>query len=300
MAAPENNLDPRDQPNFDRAIEVQGGSGKYEAVVYPEWDGPLSTHGGLLSALILGAVDREIDDDQMQVRAITCHYLRPPAHGVVEIDVKILRRGRRLASSRAELGHDGKTCITALLMHSTRELPEVTDWSIDPPRAGKPPTRDLPSLAPEQIAAGERGWLEMPQGAPAFFSRLLFAPRFGSTPFAGPPPDPKTGTENGGWMMTRNPRTIDVAYLAFLVDSFWPSVFQSLRTPAMAPTLDLTTHFRSVLPEGGLPDQPLLVHNTAIAVEDGIADSDSRIFTVDGMLLAQARQLQMLAPLETF
>ncbi|MGB0889224.1 MAG: hypothetical protein ACPGWS_02975, partial [Solirubrobacterales bacterium] len=71
---------------------------------------------------------------------------------------------------------------------------------------------------------------------------------------------------------------------------------EPLRKPAIAPTLDLTTHFRAVLPPEGLPDQPLLVHNTSIAVEDGLADSDSRVFSANGRLLAQGRQLQMLAP----
>ena len=79
---------------------------------------------------------------------------------------------------------------------------------------------------------------------------------------------------------------------------FWPSILEPMRTPIIAPTLDLTTHIRATLPPDGLPDQPLLVHNTSIAVEDGFADSDSCVFAADGKLLAQARQLQLLAPFD--
>ncbi|MGB1583086.1 MAG: thioesterase family protein [Solirubrobacterales bacterium] len=284
-------------PDFDQAIAVDGNHGVYSAVVHPAWDGPLSTHGGLLGSIILGAIDRELDHDKsMQIRSLTCQYLRPPAHGPVEISVEVLRRGRRFASSRATLAHDGKPCVTALATHSVRELPLVDQWSPQAPKADPPPDRDAPMRTPQEMLSGGGGWLEMPAGTPEFFSRLLFAPRFGSGPFVGPPVDPDVGTKNGGWLMTRESRPIDVAYLAFLVDVFWPSVLEPLRKPAIAPTLDLTTHFRAVLPPEGLPDQPLLVHNTSIAVEDGLADSDSRVFSANGRLLAQGRQLQMLAP----
>ena len=104
--------------------------------------------------------------------------------------------------------------------------------------------------------------------APPFFRRMLLSPRFGGMLFSGTPADPQRGTENGGWIMTREPRAIDAAWLCFMVDALWPSVLQPLSSPAIAPTLDLTTHFRVSLPPEGLPDQPLLVYNNSIAVED--------------------------------
>lgn len=136
----------------------------------------------------------------------------------------------------------------------------------------------------------------MPDGAPLFFSQMLIAPRFGDAPFAGAEHDPQTGTSNGGWISLPEHRPLDPAFMALLVDAFWPSVLQPLRVPAMAPTLDLTIHFRTVFPPEGLPDVPVLVHNTSRAVIDGISDSDSSIYLPDGTLLAQGRQSQLVTP----
>lgn len=286
-----------DEPNFDQATTVAGGEGVYTADVHPSWDGPLSTHGGLLGAIILKAVDREVNPENvLQIRSLTCQYLRAPSHGKVRVEVEVLRRGRRFASCRAALYSDEKICITALTTHSVRDLPVVDEWSPDPPKTKPAPSRDAPERPPQELIGGANAWLQMPDGVPAFFKRWLFAPRFGTGPFLGPPVDRNRGTTNGGWMLARDHRPVDLATLAFLVDVFWPSVLEPLRKPAIAPTIDLTTHFRANIPAGGLPDQPLLVVNNSIAVEAGFADSDSKVFSADGKLLAQGRQLQMLAP----
>jgi acyl-coenzyme A thioesterase PaaI-like protein len=288
-----------DPITFDQAIEVEGSERRYAATVHPSWDGPLTTHGGLLAALALSAVDADMNaDGALQPRSLTCHYLRPPQHGPVEIFVDPLRRGRRFASSRATISQGGKPCISALSTHSARDLPEVDAWSLSPPDVAGPPAREDPPMSGEEIAAGGEGWLEMPEGVAPFFHRFLLAPRFGDAPFSGPPVDPAIGTVNGGWITTPQPRQIDVSWLLFMVDALWPSIFQPIRTPIIAPTLDLTTHIRAAIPPEGLPDQPLLVHNYTRAVAGGLADSDSFVYAADGMLLAQARQLQLVAPLE--
>jgi acyl-CoA thioesterase len=167
------------------------------------------------------------------------------------------------------------------------------------PEVPPAPSRDSPKHPVAEITPDSTGWIEFPDGVPTFFKRMLIAPRFGDAPFAGSDPDPIAGTTNGGWISLPQPRPIDPAFLTLLVDAFWPSVLQPLRTAAMAPTLDLTVHFRKVLPVGGLEDQPLLVQNTSNAVIDGIADSDSKIFASDGTLLAQGRQVQLVAPFPT-
>lgn len=291
---------PPEAIDFDRASAVQGGERHYTADVHPSWDGPLTTHGGLLQAIALNAIDAEINSDNaFQPRSITCHYLRPPKHGPVDIYVDPLRRGRRFASSRATISQGGKPSISILATHSARGLEEIDHWALPAPDVTPAPARDAARIAPEEFAAGEQGgWVDFPIEAPRFFQRILFSPRFGDGPYVGPPVEPALGTTNGGWITSVNPRPIDAAWLSVLVDALWPSVLQPLRVAAMAPTLDLTTHIRGSIPPEGLPDQPLLVHNVSRAVQEGLADSDSFVFAQDGTLLAQARQLQLLQPLE--
>jgi acyl-CoA thioesterase len=289
-----------EQVGFDVASRVVGSGRHYRAEVHPSWDGPLTTHGGLLQAIALRAINSEINSDhRMQARSITCHYLRPPAHGSVDVFVDPVRRGRRFASTRATLSQAGKACISVLATHSVRGMEEVAHWELSAPAVAPAPPREA-----RRIAAGEMShattdaWLQMPDGAPRFFDQLLLAPRFGSGPFQGPPVDPDTGTANGGWLTTPEPRRIDSEWLMLIVDALWPSVLEPLREPAMAPTLDLTTHIRAEVPAEGLPDQPLLVHNVSRAAKHGLSDSDSMVFSQDGVLLAQGRQLQLLQPLE--
>lgn len=287
--------------DFATASRVSGTGRHYTARVHPSWDGPLTTHGGLLQAIVLNAIDAEIASAGVfQARSITCHYLRPPAHGAVDIFVDPLRRGRRFASTRATITQGGKACISALATHSVRGLTEVADWSLAAPSVAAAPLREAPRRTPEELIRGEAdGWLQMPEGAPRFFEQLLLAPRFGAGPFQGPEVNPARGTSNGGWILAPEPQPITPQWLALLVDALWPSVLEPLRSPVMAPTLDLTTHIRADIPAGGLPDQPVLVHNTTRAAKSGFSDSDSWIFAADGTLLAQGRQLQLLQPLDT-
>jgi acyl-CoA thioesterase len=283
--------------SFDEIIAVEGADRRYVANVDPSWDGPIGTHGGVLAAIGLNAIDHELNPNgELQIRSLTAQYLRAPKHGPVEIFVDPLRSGRRFSSSRAVMSQGGKPCISFLATHSGPDLEELLNFSPPLPDVRPAPSRDAQSIPALEMTESSDNWIEFPDEAPTFFKRVLCAPRFGHGPFMGPDVDPAAGTENGGWIATREPRNIDVFWLAFLVDSFWPSVLQPLRTPGIAPTLDLTIHFRAALPAGGLADQPLLVYNNSISAAGGLADSDSQIFSQDGQLLAQARQLQLLAP----
>jgi hypothetical protein len=285
--------------DFQTATRVEGSERRYTASVHPSWDGPVLPHGGLISAITLNAIDTEVNrDGLMQPRSVSTYFLRPPAHGPVEIFVDPLRVGRRFATTRATLSQGGKACLTMLATHSVRDLPVVTAWTLPMPEVKPPPAREVPKASAEAIAAGDPGWMEMPDGSPAFFSRSLLAPRFGHGPFMGPPVDPTVGSENGGWLWTPDARPVDSLWLNYLIDSMWPSSLQALRVPAVAPTLDLTLHVRGEIPPEGLPDQPLLVYNVTRSVGGGLGDSDSFVYSADGALLAQGRQLLMLMPFD--
>ena len=283
--------------SFDEALAIEGAERRYTARVHPSWDGPLTTHGGLLAAIALSAIDREVNRaGDKQVRSLTCQYLRPPQHGEIEIHVDPLRSGRRFASARAMILQGGRACVSVLATHSVRELEEIDSWSIAMPDVSPPPDRGAPFVETPGYGDTGDGWLQMHPKAPNFFNHMMIAPRFGAAPFQGPPPDPRTGTENGGWVMNPQARPVDPAWLVFLVDAFWPSVLQPLRVPAGAPTLDLTIHLRALLPPEGLPDQALLVHNTCAGLIGGLADWDARIFARDGSLLALGRQHALVMP----
>ncbi len=285
--------------DFSAAVAVTGGDRRYKGVVQPSWAGPFFPHGGILGAIALRAIAAEFDDPALQPRSLTCHYLRAPSDGEVVVDVDPLRRGRRFASARATMSQGGKPCL-AVLATLSNEVAAADAWEAPAPAGVKPaPPRDAPLIDAGELSLESEGWMAPRDFGPKYFDRVLVSPRFGSAPFSGTPVDPQTGGENGGWVQLSQPRPIDHAWLAFLVDVLWPTALQPLTAPAMSPTLDLTTHFRRALPAGGLPDQPLLVRNTTRGVIEGLAEQDSLVFTADGELLVQARQLLMLSPLES-
>lgn len=294
-----------DEIGLDAAMAVRElAPGRFAAVVRREWDGPLSPHGGMLVAKVLGAIDATINAEQaMQARTLSCHFLRPPAHGEVEIVVETQRVGRRFANTGATLSQDGKPCVLVQATHAVRGLPRVARWQPEPPPGvAGPPRREAEAIPPpDYFELPGECWLQPTDLMPRFLSRLKIAPRFGHLPYMLPPvrPDRHDGTVNGGWLLPRTPRSVDPRWLVICADAFWPSAMQALTVPVMSPTLDLTIHFRAELPPEGLPDQPLLVHNRTLALIDGASDTETRIFTAAGDLLAQARQLQFVAPLET-
>jgi hypothetical protein len=82
-----------------------------------------------------------------------------------------------------------------------------------------------------------------------------------------------------------------------LMDAWWPAVWSRLRAVPRTPTIDLTLHFRE--PLAPTPEPVLAVFRTRLA-QDGLMDEEGELWSVDGRLLVQSRQLSMLlAPPES-
>ncbi len=64
------------------------------------------------------------------------------------------------------------------------------------------------------------------------------------------------------------------------------------------PTVDLTVHFRGPVPPPSMaPDDPFLVRFRTRVVAEGFFEEDGEVWSPDGVLLAQSRQLGVvLAP----
>ncbi len=285
---------------FDRAIAVEPlGNGRYGAASHPNWDALFTTHGGVLAAIAVQAFEAEMNPDAaLQIRSLTCHFYRPPEHGEFEVRVESMRTGKRVNFSKLEMVQGGSPFVSALAVHTTRGQPNMIEFQPTPPRTAAPPARDAETVPYHEYRHDGGKWIHYGEQAPRFLQQVHGAPQIGDGPFMGPEEVGPAGTTNGGWVQPVEPRPVDAPLLAFYADLFWPSVFQAMRTPAIAPTLDFTVHFRVELPAAGLPDQPLLIHNTTTASLDCVSDSDSRIYDAEGNLLAQARQLQLLAALE--
>jgi acyl-CoA thioesterase len=102
----------------------------------------------------------------------------------------------------------------------------------------------------------------------------------------------------GGWMRFAEPQVPDAAALAMFCDSWPPAI--SRRTSfgpdgiRGVPTIDLTIHFRAALPATARPDDFYLCSFRTRSAREGFLEEDGEIWTRDGLLLAQSRQLALL------
>jgi acyl-CoA thioesterase len=284
--------------DFDRATAIHSlGDGRFAGEVEDGWGAPPGPNGGYLAAILTRALQHDLaPEGDRQLRSLTTHYLRPSQPGPIEVAVEIVRAGKRFSTGRATAFQNGKETMTALGAFSTPGLPAAATWSPLLPPTAPAPARDAGRLAPDRYRADSDAWLETTPEMPSIVSRVKVAPRLGGTPFSGRELAPGEAAETGGWIEPPTPRRIDAAYIALLADVWWPPSLEPLSAPAIAPTIDLTVHIRADLPPDGLPDQPVLGRFRTTAAVNGTMEEDGELFLADGTLLAQSRQLALLAP----
>ena len=93
-------------------------------------------------------------------------------------------------------------------------------------------------------------------------------------------------------------RVNDALAVAAFADAFPPALFSAVDNEDLAggiPTIDLTIHFRTSLPLAGATpgDFVLAVFRSQLA-RDGFVEENGEIWSRDGTLLAQSRQLALV------
>ncbi len=217
----------------------------------------------------------ELAADDRGPRSLTVHFLRPPAEGALELEIEVERAGRSASSLTGRILQEGRLMALAIGTW-TQRYDGALEWPLPAPAVP----------APDELPSAELG-----PSAPRMFRQLDVRRVFGSVPFGG-------GDEalTGGWIRTRVPQPLDDALLALLTDAWFPSVFTRLSAPSPAPTIDLTIHFRDRLPDD--PHPWVLGRYRSQAAIDGLFEEDGELWSADGRLLAQSRQLALL-PLAT-
>jgi acyl-CoA thioesterase len=260
--------------DLDTALERKDES-TFLGATSRDWWVERGPHGGFLAALMLRAMRTAIDDPSRQIRSLTVHYIAPPAQGPVEVNTSIERIGKSRISASARLDQDGETKAIALAAFSSAW--ESVEWAETtmPPVA---PYRDVDTLP---VTEGL---------TPRFFENFDARPVIGDWPFTG-----ATRALSGGWIRLTEPRPIDELAIAAFTDAWMPSVFVRLDRPMAVPTVDLTVHFRTSLPptDVGPEDFVLAVFSSENAA-DGFFVEDGKIWSPNGTLIAQARQLGVL------
>lgn len=266
--------------NLDAATAVvptPDSPGHFTTEISPEWFAQNGPSGGLLAAIALRAMSATVDDAAARPRSITLHYLRPGTAGTATVEVTTERSGRTVKTLSARILQDGKPLVAALATFAATR-PGAADYATDGPDAGAPSDH-------EPIAE------EIARTLPKIGGNYEYRPVYG--------PPIEWGTPEaivGGWIELRQDRPLDEIALAVLTDAWIPAPFARLTTLAVTPTLDLTIHFRA--DASAAPSSATLVRCESRTSAEGFFEEDVEIRSVDGTLLAQARQLALLLPVE--
>jgi acyl-CoA thioesterase len=245
------------------------GDGRYRAVCTDAWSAAPGPNGGYVAAIVLRAMQAEAGPDR-PVRSLTLHYLRPPRPGPLEVEVAVERTGRSLTTLTARLHQDGLLVIGVGAF--AVDFAEHVAYS-DPPPVAPPP----PALQPVPAEVD----------VPEIARRIKIAPVLGSPLFSE-----ADEAVTGGWIaFADGPQTLDAPALALLADAWMPAPFVRMSAFRRAPTIDLTIHFRA--PEL-LAAEPVLGLWRSRASHGGFFEEDGELWSADGVLLAQSRQLALL------
>lgn len=229
-------------------------------------------NGGYLAALLLRAIRAEVADDRRTTRSLTVHYLRPPAEGPVTVDVTVERSGRSLSTVSARMDQDGTTIALALAaLAADRDESVVFDDTVMPEVA--PPDACPPMPSAIDIPLHERYETRLAIGGPMFSE--------------GP------AAVTGGWIRLADGEPIDELVVAAFTDAWPPAIFTRSATPLAVPTIDLNVHLRQ--PVADPSAWSLVVFRTQLSA-GGYLEEDGEVWSEDGRLLAQSRQLAVAAP----
>jgi acyl-CoA thioesterase len=254
-------------------------AGLYETTISKDWWVVRGPHGGYLASILLRALIDTVDDADRSPRSFTVHYAAAPEEGPAQIRTEVVRSGRSLSTLSARLIQGDKTVAVALAAFSTA-------WS----------GFDYTDVTMPETLSPEEGFpIHEAEGIPPFLKNFSMLATMGDTPFSG-----AEHAKLGGWFRLAEPQIADPVVVATLMDAWPPVVFPVATEPLVAPTVDLTIHFRSPLPiDGAAPDDYYLGVFWSHLARDGFFEEDGELWSKDGVLLAQCRQLALTIPVRS-
>jgi acyl-CoA thioesterase len=260
--------------HFDADTALQPtAEGRWRGWVPDHWFVGRGPNGGFLAAVAARAAEAAAG---RPLRSLSLHFLAAPAVGPLDVSATTVREGRSYSAASVRIEQGGQAMTLALA--TLGALPDNgAEWD-----AGTMP-------APIPLADTERVPLEQ-AGIPAFMRNYDMRWALG-TQLGGAAAVPETG----GWIRTTEPRALDAPLVAAMTDAWAPAAFVALGRFAAAPTLDLTIHIRRPLPPADMaPEDHVLGRFSSRLSVAGVWEEDGELWTPDGELIAQSRQLALV------
>jgi acyl-CoA thioesterase len=266
--------------NFEQETAVEEVSpGNYVANVDKRWWVVRGPHGGYLASIGLRALKAVVADPGRHIRSLTVQYFDAPHEGEMEIETRIERAGGSITNASARMTQDGRNIGIALGVFSTQ-------WT----------GPDFFDATPPDIGPIDQAFKVPNEGPniPPFLGNFDMRWALGSAPYSG-----ADEAIVGGWFRLEEPQVADDIVVATYMDAWPPVMFPVVTEPIVAPTLDLTIHFRQELPLADLePDDHFIGRFYSHMSNEGFFEEDGELWTADGRLIAQSRQLALSLPIK--
>jgi hypothetical protein len=123
---------------MEAIYRVEGASVKTSAFAGGPWD-PRLQHGAAPSSLICWAVERLPAPAAMRVARLTVDLMRPVPVAPLELDVEVLREGRKIQLVAARLRANGTEVVRATALRVRRDEQALPSDAFCPPHDMRPP-----------------------------------------------------------------------------------------------------------------------------------------------------------------
>lgn len=260
---------------FERDTAVTRiGEHSFEARIDRGWWVVAGPNGGYVAGIMMRALELAVDDAERAPRSFTIHFTARPAEGAARIETRIERHGRSLTTVTARMLQDDRLlCVTVAAFSRPREAFSFNH-------------AQMPEVA-------------MPEDCEPLSPRIDIHHRYDYRWAVGTQPFSEGGQPQcGGWIRTREPGIADSALVAAYTDAFPPAIFSHIAPESIQqgiPTIDLTIHFRQQLPLAcASPEDFTLAVFRSRQADGGFMEEDGEVWSRDGVLLAQSRQLALV------
>lgn len=257
---------------FDRATALEPiAEGRLGGLITEDFWVQVGPNGGYLTAIALRGAMTMVPEPERLPRSIHVRFLSPPRARAFELAAEVVRRGRAMTTVSVRMTQDGKPFLDASACFSEPFGP-IQFQDATPPDALP---LDAAEPLPKQIPLNHRYDLARAIGG-----------AFRTSPKA----------LSGGYIRFAEPRPIDVLALAALWDAWPPAVFaraMEQRFRGAVPTVEASCFFRAparVVPAG----EHVLMKVESKSASDGFMEEDAELWSLDGVLLAQSRQIALL------
>ncbi|HKG03841.1 MAG TPA: thioesterase family protein [Conexibacter sp.] len=255
--------------DLEQATRVEGQDGRYAAQLSDAWEiwGP---NGGYLAAIALRAAGEVAQIARPS--SFYCHFLSSPAFAAVQLEVTMLKQGRRAESLQVAMTQEGRPIMQAMVK-TVAGGPGHSDHHLQMP--------DVAS--PEELQSYEQ--LLSPERRPPF----KFWDNIERRPIDQVrPPEPAEPVLRE-WARYRptpcfDDPFVDASRALILLDTYgFPASYRRFRSMEyLAPNLDTGAWFHHFNPAC----EWLLVDHACTVADDGLMAVDGKVWDTDGCLLA--------------